>query len=103
MTDTPRRVLVTRPEPGASRTAAALRDAGWQPLLAPMLEIVRSNPALPRPGAVQAVLVTSSNALPAFDPSWYGKPVLAVGGATATAARGRGFADVASEIGRAHV
>ncbi|TIT17702.1 MAG: uroporphyrinogen-III synthase, partial [Mesorhizobium sp.] len=34
------RVLVTRPEPGASRTARRLADAGFQPILLPLTETV---------------------------------------------------------------
>jgi uroporphyrinogen-III synthase len=101
VTESRGRVLVTRPEPGAARTAEALRAAGWQPLLAPMLEIARRGPVLPVPGAVQAVLVTSANALPAFDAAWHRKPLLAVGAATAAAARAQGFAVVESAEGDA--
>ncbi|RVD11473.1 uroporphyrinogen-III synthase, partial [Mesorhizobium sp. M7A.F.Ca.ET.027.02.1.1] len=32
------RVLVTRPEPGASRTAHRLEEAGFQPVLLPLTE-----------------------------------------------------------------
>lgn len=94
-------MLVTRPEPGASRTASALRDAGWQPVLAPMLAIHRRAPKLPPPAAVQAVLVTSANALPALDAAFHRKPLLAVGAATADAARAAGFTAVASAEGDA--
>ncbi|TIX52492.1 MAG: uroporphyrinogen-III synthase, partial [Mesorhizobium sp.] len=34
------RVLVTRPEPGASRTAQRLLDQGFQPILLPLTETV---------------------------------------------------------------
>ena len=41
------RVLVTRPEPGAGRTAARLQAAGFEPIVLPLSEIVRLAPALP--------------------------------------------------------
>ncbi|TJX45058.1 MAG: uroporphyrinogen-III synthase, partial [Mesorhizobium sp.] len=34
------RVLVTRPEPGASRTARKLEEMGFEPLLLPLTETV---------------------------------------------------------------
>ncbi|RWD19075.1 MAG: uroporphyrinogen-III synthase, partial [Mesorhizobium sp.] len=34
------RVLVTRPEPGASRTAQRLEEMGFQPILLPLTETV---------------------------------------------------------------
>lgn len=88
-------MLVTRPEPGASETARRLIALGHRPLIAPALTIVPLAVALPPPGAVQAVLATSANALPALA-GHRGLPLLAVGDATAAAARGAGFARVLS-------
>ncbi|TIU99050.1 MAG: uroporphyrinogen-III synthase, partial [Mesorhizobium sp.] len=58
------RVLATRPEPGASRTAQRLLDQGFQPILLPLTETV----ALPvdADGVANnavAVAVTSANAV----------------------------------------
>ncbi|MEW6634359.1 MAG: uroporphyrinogen-III synthase [Pseudomonadota bacterium] len=57
------RVLVTRPEPGASRTALRLETQGFQPILLPLTE----TKALPVEGDVAAdvaaVAVTSANAV----------------------------------------
>jgi uroporphyrinogen-III synthase len=81
-------VLVTRPEPGAAETAARLAALGWQPVLAPALVLT------PRPlrvPAVQAVLLTSRAAARALPPAVPGVPVLAVGEATAEAARQAGW------------
>lgn len=87
-------ILVTRPEPGASETAARLAALGRRALLAPMLTIV------PRPltdaAPPQAVLVTSGNALGALPEGLHGVKLLAVGDATAARARAAGFADVRS-------
>lgn len=87
-------MLVTRPEPGASETAARLAALGRSALLAPMLTIV------PRPLALktlpQAVLITSGNALPALPAALHARPLLAVGDATAARAREAGFTDVHS-------
>ncbi|OBQ63493.1 uroporphyrinogen-III synthase [Mesorhizobium erdmanii] len=58
------RVLVTRPEPGASRTARRLEGMGFQPLVLPLTETM----ALPVdagavPDTVAAVAITSANAV----------------------------------------
>lgn len=67
---------------------------GFQPILSPVLEI-RAMPArLPTPSSIQAVLITSANALPALSPAWHAHPLFAVGTATATNAREIGFTNV---------
>jgi len=89
-------VLVTRPEPAASETAVRLKALGFDPVISPCIA-VRIMPAkLPPPEAVQAVLVTSANALPALPPSYEDLPLLAVGDATAAHARAAGFHQVQS-------
>lgn len=97
----PKGVLVTRPEPGASETAARLDALGWAPVIAPMLEIEARTPRLPPPGAVQAVLAASGNAVLRVPESHHGLPMLAVGDATAARARAAGFARVDSADGDA--
>ena len=58
------RVLVTRPEPGASRTARRLQDAGFQPVVLPLTESVAlSVDAGSIPGDAVAVAITSANAV----------------------------------------
>lgn len=92
-----RRVLVTRPEPGASRTAARLAEAGFEPVVLPLTEI-RPLAAGPIPADFDVVAVTSANALrhapPALVELLRGKPLFAVGGRTAHLAREAGFATV---------
>ncbi|WP_336801139.1 uroporphyrinogen-III synthase [Kaistia sp. MMO-174] len=97
------RLLVTRPEPEATRTAERLRALGHEPVLAPLLETVFLAP--PPPGfRPAAILLTSGNGLrgllrwPNFR-AWLDIPVLAVGDRTATAAREAGFRDVRSADG----
>ncbi|MFQ5958565.1 MAG: uroporphyrinogen-III synthase [Alphaproteobacteria bacterium] len=91
------RVLIIRPREDAEALAAALAARGVDSLVEPLLEIV------PRPAddldlaGVQAVLLTSANgarALAAATPA-RDALVLAVGEATAAAARAAGFAEVA--------
>lgn len=90
------RVLVTRPEPAASRTAAALRALGHEVLVAPLL-IPRALRWRVPPGAWQAVAFTSAVA-PALGGAGLAAlthlPAYAVGGATGDAARSAGFTDV---------
>lgn len=87
------RVLVTRPEPQASATRAALEARGHVVHLAPLTTIERLPAELPPAAAVDAVLLTSANAAPTLEP-YLDKPVYAVGGATARAARQQGAREV---------
>lgn len=90
-------VLVTRPEPGAAETAARLTALGWTPVLAPAL-LLAPRPLAP-PARAQALLLTSRAAARALTP--WNIPVLAVGAATAEAARAVGFTDVRAAEGDA--
>ena len=98
-----RRVLVTRPEPGASATAERLKAMGFVPVVLPLTRIVPVRP--PEPGPCDAVAVTSANALrhapEDLIASLAKKPLFAVGDATAEAARQAGFADVRAAAGTA--
>lgn len=92
-------MLVTRPEPGAQATAARLAVLGRTAVIAPLLTI-RPRP-LAAAGRLQAVLVTSGNALPAIPPPLRALPLLAVGDATAGRAAAAGFGVVHSAAGDA--
>jgi uroporphyrinogen-III synthase len=92
-----RAVLITRPLEEAARTAALVEARGFVPLVAPLLAVRQFFPALPQ--AVQAVLVTSGNALTGLKVA--GAPLLTVGDATAERARAAGFANVHSASGDA--
>lgn len=96
------RVLVTRPEPAASRTAAELTRRGHEPLLLP-LAVAEHNvdalaAALARPHS--AVAMTSAeairalHALPNRPPALFEMACFAVGESTATAAWNLGFRNV---------
>jgi uroporphyrinogen-III synthase len=56
------RLIVTRPEPDASRTADALLALGHTPILSPMLDII-NEPPRPLPVGCQAIAATSANAV----------------------------------------
>lgn len=84
-------VLLTRPEPGASRTAARLTELGFCPILAPALVIRTLPTSLPDRTRLQALLVTSANALLALPPPWHAHPLFTVGTTTAAQARANGF------------
>jgi len=93
------RVLVTRPEPGATRTAQRLARAGHTPVMLPLTEI-RPLPAIsPEAMHATAVVLTSASAVRLADDELLAalvdKPCFAVGERTADVARGRGFSDVA--------
>lgn len=93
-----RGVLLTRPEPGATATACRVAALGYVPVLAPLFTIAPLPTPLPAAGTVQAVLVTSGNALAALT-AFRHLPLLAVGDATAARARAGGFAHAASAAG----
>lgn len=100
------RVLVTRPEPGASKTAQKLRQMGLEPLVLPLTRIE----ALPAelaidPLAFAAIAVVSSNAArhaPAsLIQSLSGLPAYAVGATTAAVSRAIGLNVVDNSAGDA--
>lgn len=88
-------VLVTRPGPAAAKTAHHLVGLGFTPVLAPMLHIAPRR-LTPITEALQAILVTSANALPALARLDRAIPLYAVGDATAARACADGFAAVHS-------
>jgi uroporphyrinogen-III synthase len=87
-----RAVLITRPEADTSDMADRLVALGYRPVSAPLLKILRRAPKIP--SRVQAILVTSGNALAALPPS--ATPLLAVGNATAVRAQKKGFSKIHS-------
>ncbi|MET0943137.1 MAG: uroporphyrinogen-III synthase [Mesorhizobium sp.] len=102
----PVRVLVTRPEPGASRTARRLRELGFEPVVLPLTEIRPLKPSrFPDAAAIDAVTVTSANAIrhapPEIISAFISKPLYAVGRKTAEAARNSGFTTVIEGAGDA--
>ena len=85
------RILMTRPEPGASRTAKRLLALGYEPVIFPLTTIVPLAFEMPI-GAFDALVVTSAQALRSGDFARYrGLPVFAVGDTTASAASSTGF------------
>jgi len=95
------RVLVTRPRNEARSLAALLAARGMDAVIAPMIEIVGRDAALPGFVGVQAILCTSANGVRALARASDERavPVFAVGDATARAARAAGFAAVDSAGG----
>lgn len=100
------RLLVTRPEPDATRTAAALRAHGLEAMTAPLMSMQpAAHEAIDAATGFAGVLATSANALralPAFEAAALcGLPLVAVGPRTAEAAREAGFDTVDSADGEA--
>jgi uroporphyrinogen-III synthase len=93
------KLLVTRPEPGASATAARLRTLGYEAVTLPCLSITPLPPHLPAHPA--AVVVTSGQAVAALPASLHNTPCFCVGDATAAKLRGAGFTRVESAQGNA--
>jgi uroporphyrinogen-III synthase len=98
------RLLVTRPEPDAERTAAALRARGHFVIVTPLLRIEALPDAEVGSGPRAAILVTSANAARAIArhervAELKHVPVLAVGDRSAQAMRDVGFTEVISAGG----
>lgn len=92
------RLLVLRPEPGASATAERARARGLDPIVVPLFEVEPIVWATPEPSGFDGVLLTSANAVRQAGEgleSLRGIKVYAVGEATAEAAREAGF-DIAA-------
>jgi uroporphyrinogen-III synthase len=94
-----RRVLVTRPEPGASMTARRLQELGFAPIKLPLQEIRRlpdNTQAIP--DEVAAVAVTSANAIRHAPLGTIERlldlPCFAIGATTAGTMRAAGFSNV---------
>lgn len=90
-------VLVLRPEPGASATAARARALGLKAVTAPLFELRALAWEPPDVAGIDAVLLTSANAVRLGGPAlraFAGLPCHAVGEATAAAALEAGFRDV---------
>lgn len=100
------RVLITRPEGDAAALAANLARRGHQAVIAPLFVVQKLAPPpdfAATLAACQAVLLTSANGAHALAEAseQRGKPVYAVGDATAATAEGLGFSDVTSAGGDA--
>ena len=98
------RLLLTRPEPDAQRTAAALRAQGHDEIVAPLLRIAPAADAPIGTGLWAAILITSANAAHALAAHAGATelrtlPVFAVGRRSADAMAAAGFADVTSAEG----
>lgn len=95
-----RGVLLTRPAEDAAASAAVLTQLGFEPVVAPLLEVDIRNET-PQLAGVQALLITSANGIRAFarQSTRRDLPVFAVGDASARAARELGFASVQSAAG----
>ena len=92
------KVIVLRPEPGASETVDRAKARGLDAVAIPLFAIESLEWSAPEPAGFDALLLTSANAL-RFGGEQLGNlrglPVHAVGKATAEAARDAGF-DIAS-------
>jgi uroporphyrinogen-III synthase len=91
------RVLITRPEPGAARTAKRLQALGFKPVCLPLTEIRPTFAELPAGNDFDAVAFPSANAVrharPALLRAVASLPAFAVGRATAEALIEAGFKD----------
>ena len=91
---------MTRPEPGATATAAKLLELEFEPVLLPCLTIKpRGTKNFPERPA--AIILTSAQAIPALPENFRQVPCFCVGDATAAKLRETGFVSVESAAGDA--
>ena len=98
------RLLLTRPQPDAERTAAVLRERGHAVVVAPLIRIEPIPDVEFGQGPWDAILITSANAALAIAAhkrrdALVRVPVLAVGERSAQAMRAFGFTDVTASGG----
>jgi uroporphyrinogen-III synthase len=94
-------VLITRPRADAAVLAEELEARGHQVMVEPLLTIAPLAEVIPPLDGVQAILLTSANAVPALRGTNLRLPVFVVGEATARAARESGCGDVHAAAGDA--
>ena len=94
-------ILVTRPLSDAGGFAGRLRELGWEPVLAPLSEIVTEKPLPPLTETPQAILLTSANAASGLENIDRDVPVYTVGDATAEKVLSLGFLTIQSAKGTA--
>lgn len=92
-------VLITRPEPDATETAARVAAMGYTPIVAPVMSVIQTDVRAPE--RLAATVLTSRNAVAACPASVHGYPVFAVGAATAKRAEDAGFGKVLNANGDA--
>ncbi|HEY5720799.1 MAG TPA: uroporphyrinogen-III synthase [Allosphingosinicella sp.] len=98
------KLLIVRPQPGASETAARARKLGLDPVVSPLFEIRPLRWQAPDPEGFDALLLTSANAVRHGGGGlarFVRLPCYAVGEASAEAAREAGFGDVRTGPGDA--
>lgn len=94
--NTKRTVLITRPQPGADHLATRVAQAGWKPLIEPLLTIVPEKNADMNFNGYGGLIFTSASGVRAVSRADISRdlPVYVVGPATAAAARDSGFIDI---------
>lgn len=97
-----RAIAVLRPEPGNARTATRIEAGGGRALRLPLFAVRPVAWTPPDPAGHDALILSSANAVRHGGPgleALKALPVLAVGEATAQAARTAGFRVIASGVG----
>jgi uroporphyrinogen-III synthase len=88
------KLLILRPQPGASETAARAVEKGLEPVVAPLFAIEPVDCGPVDPARYDSILLTSANGARHVPTGLTGLPCFAVGDGTAAAARRAGFSDI---------
>jgi uroporphyrinogen-III synthase len=92
-------VLITRPEDSAQDTASIITSMGFEPIIAPVMEIKPVAHDGIVPGRYNAIVVSSAHGIHNFKPAAMGfdVPVFCVGGRTEAALRDAGYKNIVTE------
>ena len=90
------KLLILRPEPGASKTAGRARALGLEAVVAPLFSVSAIAGPKVVAGRYDAVLLTSANGARHAPAGLTALPCFTVGDSTAATARAAGFGDVRS-------
>ncbi|MEQ9316052.1 MAG: uroporphyrinogen-III synthase [Henriciella sp.] len=104
MTETSPPIIITRAEPGASQTAARLKEMGLTAILSPAIELGARDEALPDLAQYSGLIFTSANGVRFFAEASENRdlPAWCVGPATASEAVREAFSPVHQSSGDAH-
>ena len=96
------RILVTRPDEAATRTAARLIAMGHEPVLMPLFtRVIEARADVAASGPRAGIIFSSANGTAAISPpADAGEPAYVVGEATAEAAHAAGWRDIRTGAGR---
>lgn len=93
-----KRILITRPQPNADKTAKAVKRIGYEPIIYPLLVLNPASHNIPDYSDYDAVIITSINTLSYIDFKHIpeSKPIFTLGHAIEQTLREKGYKNISS-------